>query len=168
MGFWRKLFGSKEPELRCGMCGHVQREGEWEEAMTAQARAMGAQRFVNLSARPQCLACGSTLLSDASQPVSEQRANPRALLAEMARQVAQQNAPGAAAVKQELEEVGRAAVGPLIEALEHEYWAVRVNANIALQHMTGIDAGFDPKAPSCEKSQEVIRQYKAWLEEHPS
>ena len=54
--------------LRCNNCGARQHKGEWEEAMDAHARAMGSAGFVNLSARPECLKCGSTDLVEASQP----------------------------------------------------------------------------------------------------
>jgi hypothetical protein len=56
------------PLLRCNNCGAHQREGDWEKAMDARARAMGSSRFVNLSAPEECLKCGSTDLVDSSLP----------------------------------------------------------------------------------------------------
>jgi hypothetical protein len=57
--------------LKCGACGHTQGKGDWEKAMDSQAKARGATGFVNLSASPQCLACGSTDLHDPSERRTE-------------------------------------------------------------------------------------------------
>ena len=74
MGFWKKIIGAKQNEkkgmLRCKVCGHTQRNGDWEKAMDAQAKAMGARGFVNIGAEPQCLKCGARELIDLSRPVS--------------------------------------------------------------------------------------------------
>ena len=59
----------KEIMLRCEVCGHTQHKGDWEEAMDAQAKRMGARGFVNLGAEPQCLKCGSRELTDLSRVV---------------------------------------------------------------------------------------------------
>ena len=67
------LFGNK---LRCGNCGHVQKDGAWEKEMDRRAKAMGS-RFVNLSASPQCLSCGSTDLHDPSSATREPEPDPK-------------------------------------------------------------------------------------------
>ena len=103
MAFWRRFFGRKttteekadwvsskaEPEksavtqrekkakLRCQVCGHIQRRGDWEKAMDAQAKAMGARGFIGLGAEPQCLKCGSRELRDISRPVSAEEEEPQ-------------------------------------------------------------------------------------------
>lgn len=60
MGIFGKLFGGGKPKLKCRSCGHVQREGDWDDAMDRQAKAAGSGGFVNINARPQCLRCGRT------------------------------------------------------------------------------------------------------------
>jgi hypothetical protein len=52
----------KKSKFRCKSCGHIQEEGDWEDAMNRQAKAMGSKGFVNISAEPQCLNCGVTQL----------------------------------------------------------------------------------------------------------
>jgi hypothetical protein len=59
----------KETMLRCEVCGHTQYEGDWEKAMDAQAKRMGAGGFINIGAEPQCLNCGSRELTDLSRVV---------------------------------------------------------------------------------------------------
>lgn len=62
MAILGKLFGGGQPKLKCRNCGHVQKEGDWEDAMDRRAKEMGSGGFVNINARPQCLGCGSTNL----------------------------------------------------------------------------------------------------------
>jgi len=53
------------------MCGHIQRKGDWEKAMDAQAKAMGSRGFVTIgNVEAQCLSCGSRELKDPSHPIS--------------------------------------------------------------------------------------------------
>ena len=59
---------SARPLLRCRNCSAQQYKGDWEKAMDERARAMGSAGFRNLSAKEQCLKCGSTDLVDAAGP----------------------------------------------------------------------------------------------------
>ena len=77
MGIFGKFFKKKETAqkiirkekmLRCKVCGHTQRNGDWEKAMDAQAKRMGMTGFVNIGAEPQCLKCSSRELIDPSRP----------------------------------------------------------------------------------------------------
>ena len=58
MGLLGKLFDRGKAKLKCRNCGHVQREGDWEDAMDRQAKGMGQAGFVNINARPECVRCG--------------------------------------------------------------------------------------------------------------
>lgn len=61
---------------RCRSCGYLQRENEWEEAMTAAAKAQGATGFYNISAKPACVRCGSLDLEDRQNPSASSAAPP--------------------------------------------------------------------------------------------
>ena len=49
----------KTTRYQCNSCGALQADGAWEKAMTRALRAQGLREFVNLSASPECLNCGS-------------------------------------------------------------------------------------------------------------
>lgn len=81
MSWWKRLVGMRSSddevedadddfgeELTCRNCGHVQRDGEWERETDKRTKAQGMTGFVNLSASPQCLSCGST---DLHNPLDE-------------------------------------------------------------------------------------------------
>jgi len=68
----------KPARYKCNSCGHLQADGAWEKAMDAQAKAMGRKGFVNLSASPECLNCGSTDLIDLRNPPSQKEQKQKA------------------------------------------------------------------------------------------
>ena len=89
MSWWKRLFGMRSSDdeiedtdddfgegLTCRNCGHVQQDGAWEKEMGRRARAMGT-RFVNLSASPQCLSCGSTDLHNPLDETPEEEIDPK-------------------------------------------------------------------------------------------
>ena len=45
--------------LQCRNCKQTQPKGEWERRMDLKAKMAGMAGFVNLSAKPECLKCGS-------------------------------------------------------------------------------------------------------------
>ena len=57
--------------LRCRNCGHLQKDGDWEDMMDRRVKAMGSRGFRNISASPQCLKCGSTDLDSEEEADSE-------------------------------------------------------------------------------------------------
>jgi len=125
MGIFSGLFKKK---LKCGACGHVQGEGDWEKAMDAQAKASGRGGFINLSASPQCLSCGSTDLRDPSERRTEPKPDPRVkqwcqeLRAASDRYYAGQQNAG----KAKMQEIGRAINAQGGEELMAEvYWALK-------------------------------------------
>ena len=77
MGLFSRVFGRK---LRCRNCGHVQRRGAWEKRMDRTAKARGQAGFINLTAPPQCLSCGTTGLRDISKPVDYAEEGERELI----------------------------------------------------------------------------------------
>ncbi|MBM3473013.1 MAG: hypothetical protein FJX75_07100 [Armatimonadetes bacterium] len=107
MNWLKKLLGG--PMLRCNNCGARQREGAWEDAMQARAAAAGS-RFVNLSASPECLKCGSTDLVGASSPRPQPKEAPKEV-ADLAGRFAAAGRKWAAAHSEEQAAVGRSSDG---------------------------------------------------------
>jgi hypothetical protein len=55
-----RLEALKADELMCLTCEKVQAKGAWEKRKDDEAKAAGRRGFVNLSAKAQCLRCGSS------------------------------------------------------------------------------------------------------------
>lgn len=125
MGFFSGLFRNK---LKCDACGHTQGAGDWEKAMDAQAKATGSKGFVNLSASPQCLGCGSTDLRDPSKRPSEPEPDPRIrqwcqeLRTASDRYYAGQQGPGEAKMKEMGHTINKQGGEELMAQV---YWAIR-------------------------------------------
>ena len=62
--------GKHIARYKCRSCGALQKDGAWEAAMDAQAKAMGLRGWHNISAKPECVKCGSLRLIDLQKAVS--------------------------------------------------------------------------------------------------